>query len=132
MSCIFYLYQNVETFLHDYQQLLQQPQYSQYSSLGIVGVAYDSIWSIALALDIASKRIAVGNDTGCDHLPGDLVPLELFNYTNERVGCIMKRSVDDVKFVGVTVSVVKQLIHDNYNYYKFVYYRGSSDMLMEV
>ena len=94
----------METFLDDYRQLLQLPQYRQYNSLGVVGVAYDTIWSIALALDTASKRIAVGNDSGCGHLSGDLVPLELFDYTNERVGCIMKRSMDDVKFTGVTVS----------------------------
>ena len=74
------------------------------SEINIAGVAYDAAWSIAIGLDIAIKKIATGNDSGCENLTGDLVPLEHFNYTNEKVGCIMKQSFSEVEFIGLTVS----------------------------
>ena len=66
-------------------------------------MAYDSIWSIAYGLDKASKKVAAGNDSGCGHLPGDLVPLEEFDYLNEKMGCVLKTSMDEVLFAGITV-----------------------------
>ena len=71
-----------------------------------MGVVYDAMWSLAIGLDIASKRIAAGNDSGCGHLPGDLVPLEQFDYYDERLGCIMTQSMEEVTFTGVTVSII--------------------------
>ena len=44
------------------------------------------------------------NDSGCEGLPGDLVPLEKFDYTNERVGCILRQGFAEVNFFGLTVS----------------------------
>ena len=72
--------------------------------LSVSGVAYDTVWSMAIGLDRATRKIAKGNDSGCENLPGDLVPLEYFNYTNEKLGCIMRQSFSEVKFIGVTVS----------------------------
>ena len=60
---------------------------------------------MALGLDATVQRIAQGNDSGCEGLPGDLVPLEDFDYTNERLGCIMKQSMRNVNFAGLTVSL---------------------------
>ena len=59
---------------------------------------------MAIGLDRATRKIATGNDSGCENLPGDLVPLEYFNYTNEKLGCIMRQSFSEVQFIGVTVS----------------------------
>ena len=59
---------------------------------------------MAIGLDNAMKRIAMGNDSGCENLPGDLVPLEEFDYTNERVGCILRQGFAEVNFLGITVS----------------------------
>ena len=67
-------------------------------------MAHEGIWSLAIGLDNAVKRIAMGNDSGCEELPGDLVPLEEFDYTNERVGCILKQGFAEVNFLGITVS----------------------------
>ena len=89
-----------------YHGLLNQAQYKDYHDVGIAGVAYDSMWSIALGLDKASKKIAAGNDTECSDLPGDLVPLEEFDYSNEKLGCILKNSIDEVSFIGVTVRIL--------------------------
>ena len=63
------------------------------------------MWSIALGLDITSKKIRAGNDSGCENLYGELVPLEMFDYANVKLGCIMRMSFDEVKFTGVTVSL---------------------------
>ena len=62
------------------------------------------MWSIAIGLDIASKKIKAGNDSGCENLYGELVPLEMFHHANEKVGCIMRKSFDEVMFTGITVS----------------------------
>ena len=59
---------------------------------------------MAIGLDNAMKRIAVGNDSGCEGLPGELVPLEQFDYTNERVGCLLRQGFAEVNFLGITVS----------------------------
>ena len=67
------------------------------------------MWAIAIGLDIASKKISSGNDSGCENVPGDLVPLEQFSYTNTKLGCIFKQSFNEIDFVGVTVSFKKVL-----------------------
>ena len=59
---------------------------------------------MALGLNATVQRIAQDDDSGCEDLPGDLVPLEDFDYTNERLGCIMKQSMRDINFTGLTVS----------------------------
>ena len=46
----------------------------------------------------------MGNDSGCENLPGELVPLEKFDYTNEKVGCILRQGFAEVNFLGITVS----------------------------
>ena len=73
----------------------------------LAGVPFDTIWALALGLDAAVQRIAQNNesDSGCGDLPGDLVPLEEFNYTNEKLGCIMRQSMSNLEFTGMTVSL---------------------------
>ena len=89
-----------------YNAKLDESQYESYESLSISGVAYDTMWSLALGLDYAAKRVAQKNDSECDGLFGDLVPLEEFNYTNQKMGCILKSSLAGLDFKGVTVSCV--------------------------
>ena len=61
-------------------------------------------WSTAIGLDNAVKRIAMKNDSECEELPEDLVPLEEFDYTNEKVGYILRQGFAEVNFYGLTVS----------------------------
>ena len=77
------------------------------------GIVFDGIWAIAIGLDIASKKISAGNDSRCENVPGDLVPLEQFNYTNMKLGCILRQSFSEVDFLGLTVSI-------KFNLYLFV------------
>ena len=67
---------------------------------------YDVIWVLAFALN---KTITMINgskditDTGCQDLPGRLVPLEDFTYANERMGCLIQWNLQNTNFSGLTV-----------------------------
>ena len=39
-------------------------------------------------------------------MEGDVVPLEEFDYHNKKMGCLLKESMDEVFFHGVSVSHV--------------------------
>ena len=91
-------------YLDNYTALLQEPRYQHLKPLSLSGLAFDGMWALAIGLDIASKKISTGNDSGCEDLPGDLVPLEDFNYTNVKLGCIMRQGFSEINFFGVTVS----------------------------
>ena len=80
------------------------PQYRDYASLTIFGVAYDAMWAMAVALHDAAIRVSNNDDTGCDDQPGQITPLEDFDYSNQKMGCILKNSFQHVRFSGITVS----------------------------
>lgn len=64
---------------------------------------FDAIWVMALGLHSASERVRMNDSSGCDHLPGELVPLEEFDYVNDRMGCVLRNSFQQVRFRGITV-----------------------------
>ena len=96
--------QTPDEFEQEYNSLLESPEYQQYSPLSLAGVAYDAVWAMALGLDKASERVRLGNDSGCEHLQGDLLPLEQFNYSNAKMGCVFEQSFAETSFPGITVS----------------------------
>ena len=94
-------------YLDNYTDLiLNEPVYENLTVKALSGVAFDGVWVIAVALDLASQRILYNNESGCEDLPGDLVPLEQFDYTNMKLGCIIRQSFGEVNFLGVTVSLI--------------------------
>ena len=74
--------------------------------VSVPNVGFDLAWVLALGLDIAIERVAQYNDSGCEDVPGEIVPLEEFNYSNEKMGCILKESMGSVEFEGLSVSVL--------------------------
>ena len=46
----------------------------------------------------------MNDSSGCEDYPGELVPLEEFNYHNKMMGCVFWRSLGNVKLAGITVS----------------------------
>ena len=99
--------QTKESFEQEYAKRLQS---SKYSSLSLhkasdAGLAFDATWAIAIGLNNTRKRIEIGDDSGCEHLNGTLVPLENFDYTNHKMGCVLKEGFAETYFVGVTVSL---------------------------
>ena len=67
-------------------------------------LAFDAVWSLAFALNRTMRKVAMGEEGGCVGLEGDLVPLENFTYHNKKMGCILKESIAETEFKGVTVS----------------------------
>ena len=67
---------------------------------------YDALWLFALALNNTNAMIKSGgiDGTGCEGVPGSLVPLEEFSYSNGRVGCLIQWNIQQTNFLGLTVS----------------------------
>ena len=68
---------------------------------------YDVIWVLGLALNSTDSMIKSGadiNGTGCEDIPGSLVPLEMFDYSNKKMGCLIQWNIQRTNFSGLTVS----------------------------
>ena len=98
------LKQTPPQFLEEYNRRIELPPYRDYPMLAFFGVAYDAMWAMAVGLHNAAVRVSNHNDTGCEHEPGDITPLEDFDYTNQKMGCIFKRAFEEIQFTGITVS----------------------------
>ena len=74
----------------------------------LAGVMYDVIWVLALSLNKTMNMINSGaiNETNCENVSGSLVALEHFNYTNEKIGCVIQWNLQRTNFSGVSVSVL--------------------------
>ena len=66
---------------------------------------YDVIWVLALALNNTMTMVEREDisQTGCDNVPGSLVPLEEFNYANEKMGCLIQWNLQQTNFSGCSV-----------------------------
>ena len=72
-----------------------------------VGVRlYDIMWMLAIALNNTMSMVRSGDisETGCSSVPGSLVPLEEFNYNNEKMGCLIQWNLQTTNYTGVSVS----------------------------
>ena len=98
------LKQTPSQFQEEYYSRLELPRYQDYPNLSFFGVAYDAMWAMAVGLHNAAIRIAAHNDSGCDNKPGEIKPLEEFDYFNQKMGCIFKLAFQDIHFPGITVS----------------------------
>ncbi len=67
---------------------------------------YDILWALALALNNTITMLDARDISGtnCDNATGELVPLERFNYTNEKVGCVIQFHLQNTNFSGGSVS----------------------------
>ena len=71
-----------------------------------VGVRlYDIMWMLAIALNNTMLMVRSGDisQTGCSNVPGSLVPLEEFEYNNEKMGCLIQWNLQQTNFSGVSV-----------------------------
>ena len=70
----------------------------------LAGMAYDAVWTLALALNTTARWVGEGWEPGgCEGERGSLVPLEEFSYDNAKMGCLLHRSLEQTSFTGVTV-----------------------------
>ena len=78
----------------------------RYSIIDQAYKLYDVLWVLALALNNTIAMIDNGDvhGTGCDGVPGSLVPLEEFDYSNKKIGCLIQWNIQQTDFSGLTVS----------------------------
>ena len=64
------------------------------------------LWVLAFALNSTNAMVKGGDitGTGCEGVPGSLVPLEEFNYSNSRMGCLIQWNIQQTNLSGLTVS----------------------------
>ena len=97
--------QTPEQYEQEYSERLLRKQYQiqNLTEFGLSGSSFDATWALALGLHIASERVSKNDSFGCDHIPGELVPLEEFHYQNARMGCLLRKSFHAVTFLGISV-----------------------------
>ena len=82
--------------------LHQVHQLDRISSSSFVEVmAYDSVWTLALALNMTMNMINTNNTLDCGPSP---VPLEEFSYGNSSTACLIRHSLSNTNFTGLSVS----------------------------
>ena len=43
------------------------------------------------------------NETDCEELSGALLPLDEFDYSNKKIGCLIQYNIQTTNFSGITV-----------------------------
>ena len=77
---MYYLLQLLSTFNKLYEDSARRDHYNTTSQAYKL---YDVMWALALALNRTDAMIKGGadiNGTGCEDVPGSVVPLEMFDY----------------------------------------------------
>ena len=81
-------------------------------SLILAAIAYDAVWSFALALNHTTIMLEwpkdeITNETSCEDDGTDLDGFELddFTYNHTFVGCIIRWNLAQTNFAGVSVSI---------------------------
>ena len=69
---------------------------------------YDVMWLLAVALNNTMTMVENEDITGtnCSAVPGSLVKLDQFDYTNQRMGCLIQWNLQNTNFSGSSVSYV--------------------------
>ena len=97
------LFQSLTVFKNEYEERAKR---GKYSIINQAYKLYDVLWVLALALNNTNSMVNSGdiNGTGCEGVPGSLVPLEEFKYSNSRMGCLIQWNIQQTNFSGLTVS----------------------------
>ena len=66
---------------------------------------YDDMWALAFALNDTMTMVENADISGtrCEDAYGSLVPLHMFNYSNEMMGCLIQWNLQRTNFSGLTV-----------------------------
>ena len=74
-------------------------------------LAFDTVWTIAKALNKTEEmrtsvnytKSSIANETGCINMTGSLESLDMFNYSNQFMGCVIRYNFHQTVFLGVSV-----------------------------
>ena len=64
-------------------------------------LTHDSVWTLALALNRTMNMINTNDTLDCGPSP---VPLEEFSYGNSSTACLIRHSLSEINFTGISVS----------------------------
>ena len=95
--------QSADEFEEEYARRVREGNY-QLIDAGVR--LYDVMWVLATALNRTMMAVESGDisGSGCEEVPGALVPLEQFQYSNEKMGCLIQWNLQQTDFSGVSVS----------------------------
>ena len=98
--------QTTRDFYTEYNDRLEITNHTYTAAYAL---AFDAIWTIAQVLNYTEemKINQINRSSGHEHcrdLPGEMVSLDEFNYSNAFMGCVIKYNFYKVNFTGVTVS----------------------------
>ena len=66
--------------------------------------AFDAVWALALAMDNASRSLRTGDIGYCNNTRvTENIPLENYTFYNDRIECLLNRSLNNMEFEGVSV-----------------------------
>ena len=66
--------------------------------------AFDAVWALALAMDNASQSLCSGDIGYCSNTRvTENIPLENYTFYNDRIECLLNRSLNNMEFEGVSV-----------------------------
>ena len=97
--------QSLKTFRERYETRARR---GKYIIINQAYKLYDALWVLALGLNHTDTMIKSSDisGTGCESVSGSLVPLEEFNYTNAKIGCLIQWNIQQTNLFGLTVSCV--------------------------
>ena len=103
---LFFILQTPAEFLARYSAAIHNFTFNNVKIMpaSVPNIGFDLVWAMALGLNKTAERVAQLDDSGCEDLSGDIVPLEDFDYSNEKMGCILRQSIGSIKFDGLSVS----------------------------
>ena len=102
MHIIVLFIQTAKEFHDNYTNAYNGTEYKQFAA------AFDALWTVARVLNYTEtlRNTNMSTYENCSDLPGELVPLNEFNYSNAFMGCVMSNSYYEVNFTGVSVSLL--------------------------
>ena len=94
-----------EVYELEYSRRIQEERYQDLNLMEfrVAVTEFDATWAMALGLHMASLKVSMNDSRGCEDVPGELVPLEDFTYINDKMGCVLRNSFQQVNFTGITV-----------------------------
>lgn len=92
-----------------YEERLNSPTYSHLDLMSQFEApdAFDAVWALGLALENASRSLCSGDLGHCANSnESQNVPLHCYKFFNSRIECLVNRSLNNLKFEGVSVSFI--------------------------
>ena len=76
--------------------------------------AFDAVWALALALDNTSQSLCINDLGDCSNTRvTENIPLENYTFFNDRIECLINRSLNDMEFEGVSVRINYYILYKN-------------------